>query len=191
MLNSSFYAPSSRSGSPVPSSPPNPSQSMVLESYTTDDECHCKNQLAHWDMDGNIHPDLQPGCRRALELEGHLNDSVGTSSTSVVATMGSTSDGSTTNMCTLSANNNGETSTRSLDIDNNNSKTISTMNQDADSTELPNAETATSGGLKGKQKATEGAEEMMKRKREADSDDDDKKSVVVPAYKKEKVSLKI
>ncbi|KAF9037451.1 hypothetical protein BJ165DRAFT_1532138 [Panaeolus papilionaceus] len=201
MLNSSFYAPSSRSGSPVPSSPPNPSQPIVDESYTTNNECHCKNQLAHWDMDGNIHPDLRPGCRRALELEGHLNNAEGISSTSVVATVDGTSDRSR-----IDSNNpsNNEIDTRSSDND---SDTISTMSADVDSTELPNAsaepafgsqhnttcvkpDSAERGGPRGKQRATERAEEMTKRKRDANSDDGEE-STGIPAYKKEKVSLKI
>ncbi|KAF9037169.1 hypothetical protein BJ165DRAFT_1408566 [Panaeolus papilionaceus] len=104
MPNSSFYIPSSTPGSPAPSSP-QPSQPIV-ESYTTDNECHCKNQLAHWDMNGNIHPNLPPGCRRALEMEGRLDETGDSDCASVDATVGSASENPSTNMKSA-ANNEG------------------------------------------------------------------------------------
>ncbi|PPQ83753.1 hypothetical protein CVT24_007812 [Panaeolus cyanescens] len=90
--SSSFYVPSS--SPPPPDIGLNiPSQSTQWpESMTTEEECHCKAQLAHWDVNGVVHPNLPAGCRRAIEILAGEEAEDGAPDASDSATVGSEKD---------------------------------------------------------------------------------------------------
>ncbi|PPQ83673.1 hypothetical protein CVT24_004141 [Panaeolus cyanescens] len=90
--SSSFYVPSS--SPPPPDIGLNlPSQSTQWpESMTTEEECHCKAQLAHWDVNGVVHPNLPAGCRRAIAILAGEEAEDGAPAASDSATVGSDKD---------------------------------------------------------------------------------------------------
>ncbi|PPR02722.1 hypothetical protein CVT24_002088 [Panaeolus cyanescens] len=87
--SSSFYVPSS---SPPPPDIDASQSTQWPESMTTEDECRCKNQLAHWDMNGVVHPNLLAGCRRAIGIEAGEDAEDGAPEASDSATVGSDKD---------------------------------------------------------------------------------------------------